>query len=420
MIITLILGEQKGQIHIGLHFERSLRNANTVTRERKKKLPTQPVQFQEASEEKKMRQSLKIIFGFITAACVRVLPATGNQPKTCSSGSVHVTGFVGLSVCIKCAYPPQMKNGVKEFCRVNGDECSNIISAYSSNTTRKDRFRLEDHKQQAHYRVTMSELTVDDSGKYLCRVNYGETHGCLTEVTLAVKKLDDVEPTVVPGVLGRSAAITCPYHDSHRDDDKCLCKGADPRTCDVQKIVPGREFKRSNYFRVVIRNLTKKDIDTYWCCSNTTWRHGVFQIKLSHSEHHQRKGKSDSSSSEVTDASEKREGSGTQSSDGRNIPKVISVVVGVLLVVTASVASVALYKLKLSRNTGRSAERQEHPPHSFKEHREDHQYEEISEPPCAQTPGRQLTTVYVTVNRPEENLQYASVHFQKNTDDKVE
>ncbi|XP_053713400.1 polymeric immunoglobulin receptor-like [Synchiropus splendidus] len=252
-----------------------------------------------------MRQSLKIIFGFITAACVRVLPATGNQPKTCSSGSVHVTGFVGLSVCIKCAYPPKMKNGVKEFCRVNGDKCSNIISAPILNTTRKDRFLLENHKQQEHYRVTMSELTVDDSGKYLCRVNYGETHGCLTEVTLAVKKLDDVEPTVVPGVLGRSAEITCHYHNSHRDDDKCLCKGADPRTCDVQKIVPHREFKRSNYFRVVIRNLTEKDIDTYWCCSNTTWRHGVFQIKLSHSESHQRK-KMSNSSSEVTEASDNR------------------------------------------------------------------------------------------------------------------
>lgn len=96
----------------------------------------------------------------------------------------------GGSVTINCTYPIAEESIIiKSFCREDENfNCTNLISAYKANHTKRDRFSLTDHKQQGVYTVTISTVTQDDAGRYQCameRLN-NRSIACLTEINLLV------------------------------------------------------------------------------------------------------------------------------------------------------------------------------------------------------------------------------------------
>ncbi|XP_044046908.1 polymeric immunoglobulin receptor-like [Siniperca chuatsi] len=242
-----------------------------------------------------MAMSRKVIIYLITAS-VSLLSVSGNKGGpvniTCDNTPESQTAHHGGSVTISCKYPRAEESYIRHFCREDENfHCTNLISTYTSNYTKKGRFSLTDNKQQGVYTVTISTLTLEDAGRYQCTMERSNSRSCLTQIHLQVLNWDDIKPMAKTCHIGDSVNMDCHYPETHENNEKFLCKGKNPFNCEElihtieneRHVDKGRFVIRDNrrlkHFFVYIKNVSIADSGTYWCGSDRTWQHDKY-IKI--------------------------------------------------------------------------------------------------------------------------------------------
>ncbi|XP_016517970.1 CMRF35-like molecule 8 [Poecilia formosa] len=112
----------------------------------------------------------------------------------CDSATVEQTARPGESVSITCKYSQATENGIKHFCRGDGNfSWTKMISAQHSNYTKREKISLSVDKQRGLFEVNIFTVTQEDSGKYRCALEENDIITCLQEVVLHV-----LNPFTVP------------------------------------------------------------------------------------------------------------------------------------------------------------------------------------------------------------------------------
>jgi len=84
---------------------------------------------------------------------------------------------------ISCKY----KTDAKRFCKGEQSECSDLISTNETDKwVNSGRFSLYDNTNLSVLKVTIKDLTEDDSGKYNCGVDKSGKIDSYTEVNLKI------------------------------------------------------------------------------------------------------------------------------------------------------------------------------------------------------------------------------------------
>uniref|UniRef100_A0A3B5PV37 Immunoglobulin V-set domain-containing protein n=1 Tax=Xiphophorus maculatus TaxID=8083 RepID=A0A3B5PV37_XIPMA len=78
--------------------------------------------------------------------------------------------FLLCSVTISCPYDSQSVNKLKFLCRGNRPSTCRQQAVITSSNTQNGRFRLSDDRKSRIFTVTISSLTLKDSGSYLCGI----------------------------------------------------------------------------------------------------------------------------------------------------------------------------------------------------------------------------------------------------------
>ncbi|XP_023412691.1 CMRF35-like molecule 8 isoform X2 [Loxodonta africana] len=89
------------------------------------------------------------------------------------SGPSTVTGIVGESLSVQCRYEEKFKESNKYWCREPAlRPCYKIVeTSGSEREKRRRRVSISDHPAQLSFTVTMTNLTVEDAGKYWCGID---------------------------------------------------------------------------------------------------------------------------------------------------------------------------------------------------------------------------------------------------------
>uniref|UniRef100_A0A3B5QNL3 Ig-like domain-containing protein n=1 Tax=Xiphophorus maculatus TaxID=8083 RepID=A0A3B5QNL3_XIPMA len=91
------------------------------------------------------------------------------------------------SVTISCPYDSQSINKLKFLCRGNRPSTCRQQAVITSSNTQNGRFRLSDDRKSRIFTVTISSLTLKDSGSYLCGVQRNSGFDVFSAVELKVK-----------------------------------------------------------------------------------------------------------------------------------------------------------------------------------------------------------------------------------------
>ncbi|XP_065817543.1 polymeric immunoglobulin receptor [Labrus bergylta] len=242
---------------------------------------------------------------------------------------------------------------------------------------------------------------------------------------------DDITSTKKTEASGQSVHIVCHYPKSHEKNEKFLCKGKTPFSCEKliqttnqERNVEKDRFKirdnqRLNYFSVNIRFLSTDDSGTYWCGSDTTWQQAEFNktlltvvdkkhIKTERSVHSTFD--DDDSYSEETDNDE-------NASSGKDAVW-IGIGVGGLVLLLVLLVALVLARHKLPRSqvccpAGRSSVQVTNGGQNTEGNQGEPDYAEIQDQQASS--GHVLRTVYATVNPPADQLHYATVNTHKDS-----
>ncbi|XP_072546878.1 uncharacterized protein [Salminus brasiliensis] len=194
----------------------------------------------------------------------------------------NVTGYSGGSVLVKCKYQPKLQSNPKYFCRVSRSGCTELIKTEDKDKwSNTGRFSVFDNSSGAEFWVLMTELTVDDSGRYQCGVEKGSN----TTVNLEIKEDPLYEKSIsVIGRIGEDVNISCKYPQSHRTEFKFLCKRENSDRCNSKAYVKqsGKWIDKGKFsvcdgeeqltFTVTFNNLTVEDFGEYWCAAESDWK----------------------------------------------------------------------------------------------------------------------------------------------------
>uniref|UniRef100_A0A667ZG85 Immunoglobulin V-set domain-containing protein n=1 Tax=Myripristis murdjan TaxID=586833 RepID=A0A667ZG85_9TELE len=99
--------------------------------------------------------TLKILrsFLFLYMCCGEVSTAQGEE---------------GSPMSISCPYPPEHQHNLKYLCRGKRPSTCLRQAVITSNNSSRGRFSIHDDKVAGNFTVTISRLTPNDSGSYLC------------------------------------------------------------------------------------------------------------------------------------------------------------------------------------------------------------------------------------------------------------
>uniref|UniRef100_UPI0037E93ECB CMRF35-like molecule 8 isoform X2 n=1 Tax=Semicossyphus pulcher TaxID=241346 RepID=UPI0037E93ECB len=385
-----------------------------------------------------MGLSLKVIICLMTSS-VSLLCVTGHEGRlvnnTCNNPPVKHTALPGASVTVHCEYPNTDKIFTRRFCREESPfSCTELISAYSAPVTRKDKYSLTDDKQRGRYTVNVSDLVLEDTGRYRCEADRSRNSSfeCLTEIHLQILNWDDIPSNTITGLSGGSIKIDCHYPKVHESNEKFLCKGQSPISCeeliqtkDGDRDVSKGQFKirdnrRKNYFFVYISNPSTADSGTYWCGSDRTWQQAqINKTRLTVVDKTKGLGfPAPSAKEDQSSLDEHLDNTEHDSSDESSDIGLIGGVAGCLALLLILGVVLILFRLKLFRtqvccpsggssdqvtNTGQNTEGNPGEPHN----------EEIQMQNQQASSGDALQAVYVTVNLAADQVHYASVNFKK-------
>ncbi|XP_076118334.1 polymeric immunoglobulin receptor-like [Alosa pseudoharengus] len=236
---------------------------------------------------------------------------------------ITVRGHEGGDAVINCTYQKGYESYTKYLligeCK-DGDDV--IRSNGRAQWTHRGRVSLQDKKNTNIFTVTIHNLTLEDSGIYVCGVIAFETD-YITRVKLTVlsthsrttrpqSKITESERTThfqsdptsssgvscvtceeitVTGHEGGNVVINCPYQKGSESSAKYLRKGEFKDGVDVIRssghlpwTQSGRlslqDRKDTNVFTVTMRNLTPKDAGIYVCGVHTFGTHYITRVKL--------------------------------------------------------------------------------------------------------------------------------------------
>uniref|UniRef100_A0A3B3XDE7 Ig-like domain-containing protein n=1 Tax=Poecilia mexicana TaxID=48701 RepID=A0A3B3XDE7_9TELE len=184
------------------------------------------------------------------------------------------------SVTISCPYDSQSVNKLKFFCRGNRPSTCLQQAVITSSNTQDGRFRLSDDRKSGIFTVTISSLTLKDSGSYLCGVQRNSGFDVFTAVELKVKELESYN---ISGIEGRPVTLQCPNSGQQHDNRKFLCKGDQHNNC-TDMMENQTKFKllnvSSSCFSVIITELEAADAGTYYCGSDSQLRFIKIQLAV--------------------------------------------------------------------------------------------------------------------------------------------
>ncbi|XP_043970302.1 polymeric immunoglobulin receptor-like isoform X4 [Gambusia affinis] len=177
------------------------------------------------------------------------------------------------SVTISCPYDSQSVNKLKFLCRGNRPSTCLQQAVITSSNTQNGRFRLSDDRKSTIFTVTISSLTLEDSGSYLCGVQRNSEFDDFSAVELEVKaKLFCLKSSNISGIEGRPVTLQCPNSGQQHDNKKFLCKGDQHNNC-TDMMENQTKFKLLNVssicFSVIITELEAADAGTYYCGSDS-------------------------------------------------------------------------------------------------------------------------------------------------------
>ncbi|XP_043969691.1 polymeric immunoglobulin receptor-like [Gambusia affinis] len=171
------------------------------------------------------------------------------------------------SVTISCPYDSQSVDKLKFLCRGNRPSTCLQQAVITSSNTQNGRFRLSDDRKSTIFTVTISSLTLEDSGSYLCGVKRNSRFDDFSAVELEVKEWCCVESKNMSGIVGRTVTFQCPYPHHHRNNMMFLCKGDQRSNCTYMTYQERFTLHNDNdtFFSVVITKPEAEDSGTYWC-----------------------------------------------------------------------------------------------------------------------------------------------------------
>ncbi|XP_023188914.1 polymeric immunoglobulin receptor-like [Xiphophorus maculatus] len=188
------------------------------------------------------------------------------------------------SVTISCPYDSQSINKLKFLCRGNRPSTCRQQAVITSSNTQNGRFRLSDDRKSRIFTVTISSLTLKDSGSYLCGVQRNSGFDVFSAVELKVKaELFCLKSYNISGIEGRPVTLQCPNSGQQHDNKKFLCKGDQHNNC-TDMMENQTKFKLLNVsstcFSVIITELEAADAGTYYCGSDSQLRFTKIQLAV--------------------------------------------------------------------------------------------------------------------------------------------
>ncbi|XP_023190199.1 polymeric immunoglobulin receptor-like [Xiphophorus maculatus] len=184
------------------------------------------------------------------------------------------------SVTISCPYDSQSVNKLKFLCRGNRPSTCRQQAVITSSNTQNGRFRISDDRKSRIFTVTISSLTLKDSGSYLCGVQRNSGFDYFSAVELEVKELKSYN---ISGIEGRPVTLQCPNSGQQHDNKKFLCKGDQHNIC-TDMMENQTKFKLLNVsstcFSVIITELEAADAGTYYCGSDSQLRFIKIQLAV--------------------------------------------------------------------------------------------------------------------------------------------
>uniref|UniRef100_A0A8D0CM76 Immunoglobulin domain-containing protein n=1 Tax=Sander lucioperca TaxID=283035 RepID=A0A8D0CM76_SANLU len=205
---------------------------------------------------------------------------------SCCDHSAKVQRYEESSVSFSCPYESEYQNSLKYICRGNQPSVCLQHALISSDNKQKGQFTLTDDMASRKFTLTITSLTQNNSGSYLCGVHRNTGLDVFSAFELEVKEWCCVMSHKLSGIVGRPVTMQCPYPPQHRDNRKFLCKGDHRKNCKDMMTSQSRFMLQddvtSSSFSVTITELKAGDAGTYWCGSDSQWSVGNYtKIQLS-------------------------------------------------------------------------------------------------------------------------------------------
>ncbi|XP_051560314.1 polymeric immunoglobulin receptor-like [Myxocyprinus asiaticus] len=229
---------------------------------------------------------------------------------SCCDGSKRLEMKNGRTAIFKCEYSESNVNNAKTVYK--GNKSFDEVVYTTDKRKRKGRFSISDDRDKHFFSVTITAVTPDDGGVYLCGVQINRDSYSYSIITTTVHlhimyllgsnrtpslfvqeeeppKNTEVEMEVkemppVFGHEGESVEIICPYDPIYKSKSKYLCKGkcsTRDRNPLIETVTDQNETKTdrltlndditASVFTVTITGLTAEDAGKY-CCAMTLER----------------------------------------------------------------------------------------------------------------------------------------------------
>ncbi|XP_072886838.1 polymeric immunoglobulin receptor-like isoform X2 [Hemitrygon akajei] len=192
------------------------------------------------------------------------------------TGPKQVFGTVGEAVTIRCQYKAYYKHHRKYLCKGSSWRSCRVIAHSGSQQDGTDRrTTIVDNQTSTEFSITMTQLTIEDTGHYWCGITYFGFDK-MAEIHLNITEAEITGPKQVFGTVGEAVTIRCQYNAYYKHHRKYLCKGSSWRSCSViahsgsqqdgtDRRITIVDNQTSTEFSITMTQLTIEDTGHYWC-----------------------------------------------------------------------------------------------------------------------------------------------------------
>ncbi|XP_029997670.1 CMRF35-like molecule 5 isoform X3 [Sphaeramia orbicularis] len=143
------------------------------------------------------------------------------KPDSCCDSVTIIQSSLENSVSISCPYKSEFLNSLKYICRGKQPSVCLQQAVVTSVNKLNRRFGLQDDKTSRHFTVTVTDVTKDDAGSYLCGVQRNNHLDEFNHIQLEVKvstqtnslppmttvETTGIQSTHVPGQINRDPVL---------------------------------------------------------------------------------------------------------------------------------------------------------------------------------------------------------------------